>query len=166
MPKFTDPRALSGHIRRRGEVIRRAVFAETEDTANEALRTAQRLTSGPYRQEQFNRMGHPFARRFNPASKGIGRRFFHAGVFPLLPINAQSGQLRRSFRKLRRPGRDKSEVVFIITNTAPHARFILSPTGTRYQVPRPFWKELTRLTRQYGQRHTIAAFRRASSARL
>ena len=166
MPTFTDPRALARHMKQRGQIIRRAVFAETEDTANEALRIAHRLTSGVYRQEQFNRMGHPFARRFRPESRGIGRRYGHAGTFPLLPINVQSGRLRRSFRKLRRPGRDKGEVVWIITNTAPHARFILSPTGTRHMIPRPFWAELSRQTQQHGRRHVVAAFRRAASSRF
>lgn len=98
--------------------------------AQEGLADCYRDTSGGISSKTLRRLGHPYARR---ASLSVAKHRGVKGIAPLLPINVQSGRLRRSF-DLRKAGRwDWS-----IWNKAPYARWVLLDGGTRTTVGRGF----------------------------
>lgn len=75
-----------------------------------------------------------FARR---RAQGSTRRR-NPGQAPLLPINVQTGLLRRGFSmRLAK----KSPQTFILNNRAPYAKYVLLRGGTRFMVDRGFLKE-------------------------
>lgn len=104
------------------------------------------LTSGKITTKTLRRLGHPFGRGQAPQKRGQGNanlaprhtpkarltKVGMRGKVPSLPINAQSGRLRRSFRV-----NDSANVVGL-SNSAPYARYILSPVGTKYMIGRGF----------------------------
>lgn len=102
---------------------------------------ALRQVSGRISQYELKRLGHPYARR-------RGRP-----TLSPLPINVQSGRLRRSFRTFRR-----RELVTQMQFTARHAKYVLSETGTRRMVPRGFWQSF----REFYEREKRALFNNIS----
>jgi hypothetical protein len=111
-------------------------------------------------------MGHPFAREGSAARgikgkdkqakfKGYGKRYsFQStnkqgnvvsqsqtqvkakGKVNPLPINKQTGELRRSFFKTKYGGKDR---VVWMGFRSPHAKYVLSPTGTKHMIYRGFY---------------------------
>lgn len=109
-------------------------------------------------------MGHPFARQ-GSAARGIvknkkqfktyGNRYGYQsttkkgvvnasrtqvskGKVDPLPINVQTGQLRRSYFRTKYSGRDK---VVWMGFRSPHAKAVLSPTGTKKMIYRGFYSK-------------------------
>ncbi len=122
----------------------RRVFAE--GIAKPGVQDHYDLTSGSISAKTLAKLGHPFGRGQSPQKRGAGnmnlarratskKKLAKAGMrgrVPLLPINVQSGRLRRSFRVV---GTGTSVSV---NNSAPYARYILNPQGTKYMVGRGF----------------------------
>jgi hypothetical protein len=102
------------------------------------------MMSGRISARQLRRMGHPFGRGSNPEQRRLGlrsmrgaapavaRRESASSAVPKLPINAQTGWLRNSVRAVRTPEG------WSVQASAPHAKFILHPLGTRKMVGRGF----------------------------
>jgi hypothetical protein len=125
-------------------------------------------TGGGLSKKTLRSMGHPFARE-GSADRGIkdkakqkkfagyGRRYaFQAtdkngkvvtqtktqvqarGKVSPLPINKQTGELRRSFFKTNQAGKDR---VVWMGFRSKHAKFVLSPTGTKKMIYRGFYSK-------------------------
>jgi len=97
-----------------------------------ALETTEitKLLSGTVTTAELRRMNHPFGRL--PSARP-------RGYLPTLPINEQSGTLLASMRVNRVRLADGSwsrEIGF----TAPYAKYVLNPDGTKRMIPRGFWE--------------------------
>lgn len=113
------------------------------------------LTSGTLKEKDRRRMGYPYAReggsglmrglrtqrgsefrRTNPNAGKItraGRQISKKGQVALLPINKDSGELRRGI-KLKGPyGRNRR---FVLFSEADHASYVLALRGTPNMVAR------------------------------
>jgi hypothetical protein len=145
---FTSAKTLAAYQRERGErvvqVMEITFKAETERTRL----YARDLLSGLYRQEDLRRMGDPYSR--------------HA-LSPLkaLPINVDTGRLRDSMQFTW--SRVNGVTTYRLWNNAPYAPFILSPTGTKNMIARPFWEALTRYYQQNALQQLRKAFSQAHS---
>jgi hypothetical protein len=108
-------------------------------------------TAGGLSQKRLDEMGNPYGRGRSAAvnyvktgdvsrrgTKGRGRARLRA---PLLPINRQTGRLRRSVRFVRR-GAGVYDVA--IGSGVSYARYVLHPAGTRLMVGRGLmgWRNL------------------------
>jgi hypothetical protein len=145
----------------------RRLFKETQDKAKAMHRKAVReiadevaaQVSGPLKAKDRRRLGHPYARRkfskrgferTGPRTHGIkgyrmSARLRHgqptvAAAVPLLPINADTGRLRKSLRMRAAPPKDPSGQVLQLGFTAPYAKHVLNPKGTKRMVARGFQK--------------------------
>jgi hypothetical protein len=145
MATFTDAKRLAAHQRQRAQRIYKSIEAASQSAAIIARDEAIKLTSGNVKQATLTAAGHPFARR-----RGLGGRVGMRGgrsvmaSYPLTPINAQTGSLRRSWRIFRRP-HGKGSVGFVMQNVSPHA-IAIRPGGSRRVVDRRFFAELNKRT--------------------
>lgn len=108
------------------------------------------LTAGSVSTRQLRSMGHPFGRSGGQGSdtggRGVrkklgvvgskGQTTHRGGVLRPLPINRQTGKLRRG-KFVRGPMGIRR--AYDIGSSAPYEPFILSPTGTSKMVARGFW---------------------------
>ena len=90
-------------------------------------------TSGKIKTKQLRKEGHPFARQNGGARGIVGGRKRSRNP---LPINEQTGELRRSFFKTSPTGINQSVKMGF---RAPHARFVLRPGGTKKMQDRGFY---------------------------
>lgn len=103
-------------------------------------------TGGQVKSKTLAAMGHPFGRMatggMRNITKGRAGSFSDAGlkgqvtkkgVVRPLPINVQTGRLRRAITLQGPSGRLK---VYKLYSAAPHAKYVLSPTGTRKMIAR------------------------------
>ncbi len=134
MAKFTNPAKMLAHMRRRAAVAVRDMSEFSEWAAREGYDDAFEGTSGRTSSAELARMGHPYGRGAG-ASSNYDRagNLLKRGSAPRLPINRQSGRLRRSLRR-RMSGRSQYDVG--IGSGVGYARFILHPAGTRRMVGR------------------------------
>jgi hypothetical protein len=109
------------------------------------------LTSGRVPEAQLRAMGHPFGRTAGGA-RGVVKKsrkygalsarakskgaVIRKGVLMPLPINRQTGMMRASYFKTAPSGKDR---IVNMGFNAPYARYVLSPTGTRYMTARGFY---------------------------
>lgn len=105
---------------------RRTLEEQTEVAAKKLTKALRELMSGRLKLRTLRRMKHPYARRF-------GLR----GVAPLLPINVQSGRLRRSLTTVTM--KDVHGITVEASVSTPYAEFVLS--GTSKMLARPLRKE-------------------------
>lgn len=135
MRKFTRPIDLMHHKMKQLNGMKINYQKEVEKIAEEYLQDAIAFTGGGISKKTLAKMGHPYGRGPNPAKRhaaGLKR-----GKAPMLPINMQSGRLRRGWYLKRRS--QSGRAVFVIGNSARHARYILSPWGTKKMVGRRLW---------------------------
>lgn len=92
------------------------------------------FTSGTVKTKQLRKDGHPFARQ-NGGARGIVGKGKKRARKPL-PINEQTGELRRSFFKTKPSGINQSVKMGF---RAKHARFVLRPGGTKKMIDRGFY---------------------------
>lgn len=138
MRKFTRPIDLMRHKQKQLQGIRIDFQREVEKIAIESVQDGINLTKGGISQRQLKAMGHPYGRGANASQStpgGLKRKGRSSA--PLLPINQQTGKLRRGWRMVAKgtPGKR----TYTVFNTAKHARFILSPWGTKKMVGRTIW---------------------------
>lgn len=169
MPTFTNGYALAQAQKLRFGVLVRSLRVEHAQLAKDMGEKAVDLTSGRISSKTLKLMGHPFGRgKGRRALKGGGRATNIGGRVSLLPINRQTGRLSNSLRVFKRQTVPQT---FILQFMAPHAKFVLSLTGTRRMVPRGFWPAMGAAWRQRNKRlihdvnllklqHRAAAMRR------
>lgn len=141
MGVYTTPTQLRVAQRRRFERVRSDMRKVHREMAEGGFKDFLQGTSGRVTTRQLRAMGHPFARMRLALPKGAGRfrasarkgQITRSGAVRTLPINRQDGSLRRAI-KLRGPSGSLS--TFRLFSDAPHAKYVLSPTGTRFMVPR------------------------------
>jgi hypothetical protein len=107
-------------------------------------------TDGGLSKKDLKRIGHPYARN-GLSQRGItknaksvaGRTSIASGMKQVrgrsvaaLPINRQTGKLRRSFFVIGPSGKDKTVQMGF---RAPYAKYVLSPTGTQRMISRGFY---------------------------
>ncbi|MBN9504002.1 MAG: hypothetical protein BGO01_03660 [Armatimonadetes bacterium 55-13] len=153
MAKFTSFKALARHQDARAKKI--AVRAQRlhTDMVEDLNREAQDLSSGRVSTRTLRRMGHPFGRRMGSKSNLKTRRTTWArqrGKLPTLPINVQSGLLRRSWIIRRTPRRGFGQR-WDMRNRAPYSKYVLSPGGTSKMVTRPLWRVLKQSWRKHNR---------------
>lgn len=144
MATFRSGKALLQHQERRHRLVFRLMREEHEAMVDDVREDAFDLTSGNVSTKQLRRKGHPFARSrslVRTTGKG-GRR----SPVPKLPINRQTGRLRRSLTVHKRYDGPRGQVI-VLYFAAPHARFVLALGGTRRMVARGFWRELMKRSR-------------------
>lgn len=162
MGTYTSPSAL---LRAQKDRFRSFQGTRTElhaEVVRAGLRDHLQLTSGRLSSRTLRAMGHPFGRgtsgktstatglargivRGSPKSfAGQGRKgqVSARGVVASLPINKQSGGLRRSLRQRGPNGPSQTYEIYFDAGVARYAPLILSPTGTKRMINRGFYVEL------------------------
>lgn len=135
MGVYTKPLDLYKAQMKRFARVTGGARALHQDIAEEGFADAKELTtgaspSGKARIKFLRTAGHPFGRRSSGLVRGIagGKRL------PLLPLGRISDRLHRgwSIRKAKvATGQE-----FQLRNSAPHAKYILHPAGTKKMVGR------------------------------
>jgi hypothetical protein len=93
------------------------------------------FTDGGISTKELRRMGHPYGRTAGGQRGNINKKIKRRKILPL-PINKQKGDLRASFYKKDKNGRDRvSRMGF----SAPYAKYLLRPGGTWKMIDRKFY---------------------------
>lgn len=138
MRTFTNPNDLRKHKQAQLAGMRINYYAEVQKIAQESVQDGINLSNGRITTKQLRAMGHPYGRGISAAaSTPGGLKRGSRRKAPLLPINQQSGQLRRGWN-MRTMG-SGAKRVYVVGNKAKHARYILSPWGTKKMVGRTIW---------------------------
>lgn len=117
---------------------------------DQALADAIALTGGSISSKRLRKLGHPFAR-----SKGkalLSGRVSTKSKVPLLPINVQSGRLRRAFKSRLYP----KQGFDIVVKNVPYAKYILSSRGTEKMIARGLKEEVVRRLKARQKAHLDA----------
>lgn len=151
MAVFEDAGALAMHQRARFQAVIGDQMKLHGEIALAGKEDFFDLTRGGIKTKTLRAMGHPFARRGSiiPGgqrglsqsarksgkflSAGIKGQVSAKGIVGRLPINIQSGQLRRGIQLVYRGGSLK---VFELFSTARHAKYVLAVKGTDKMVER------------------------------
>lgn len=136
MPRqFTKGIDLANHQLKRLVAMKATVAQSVRLMRKLGEQDARELSSGALTPKQTR---SAFARgRSAAVSTSTGRK---RGLAPLLPINIQSGRLKRSMTSRSR-GQNAFET---LSRTVPYAKYILAEAGTRKMVARGLKKEATR----------------------
>lgn len=148
---FHSAQELAAHQKRRGEKIQKSLQIAHEQFVGEVKAEANRLVSGGIKTANLREFGHPYARRH-------GKRNTRVVLTPLLPVNVQTGQLRRSLRVFRRTV--GKSTVWQLQFTSPHV-IVTRPGGTATMKDRGFWKEMNALAKNAHKFRFVAAWRAA-----
>jgi len=117
--------ALGDEFRKAGKDIVTASNRAGASTARVVAKEAKAQSSGPVKTRNFTKVTgdpHPFARRHGS---------------PLLPaeiLNKQTGLLARSWYIMRIAKAD-GEIIYVVRNTAPYAKFLQSGTENAFARP-------------------------------
>lgn len=129
--------ALSQQIRFKKNLIRMRI--EHEAMVDRVRQEMFGLVSGTTSARTLRKMGHPFSR--NRATKRKkGGKF---SSIRTLPVNRQSGGLRRSLFKRKKKLREGH--VIDVGFSIHYAKYILSPDGTKNMRARGYWREVRRV---------------------
>lgn len=147
MAVFRSAQVLANSQQNRSRKVVHAWKIEHKKMAGDLGRDMQDMVSGSVKTKELRRRGHPFGRRKGRISlklyRNTGRKqTWRAGPksrvpTPLLPINLQSGRLRRSFRIIPQTGIGVQS--FRLQFTARHSKFVLAQGGTKKMVARGYW---------------------------
>lgn len=143
---FTSPTALKNHQKKRFAKMQLGQQRVHKELATQGERDFVGATGGQIKSKTLAAMGHPFGRMSSGGmrnivkgqsgkfgSAGLKGQVSKKGVVRPLPINVQSGRLRRAITLQGPAGRASTYKLY---SAAPHARFVLSPTGTKKMVAR------------------------------
>lgn len=150
MGVYQTPTQLRVAQRTRFAAVIKDIYKVHQIIAHDGEQDFKDATSGTVTSKQLAAMGHPFGRLSsgNPftggrgiaankrgAFKGAGLKgqVTSKGVIRPLPINRQSGRLHAGITLQGPIGKRREYRLF---STAPHARFVLNPGGTRFMIGR------------------------------
>lgn len=131
---FAQKQRFMSVIHNQAEVHRRLAHAGLEDFLE--------ATDGPLKKNILRAMGHPYGRGAGGIGRGVTKKKLGSslkgqvsrnGAIRPLPINVQTGNLRRSIR-LTGPRGSTNE--YRLAAYAKHARFVLAVNGTRRMIAR------------------------------
>lgn len=147
----TTPAQLANRQRKRFKDAGTDMVKVHEILATSGKRDFLALTSGRIPEKTLRAMGHPFAKqgvKIQGAERGLrlkdikSKKFIKSGkkgqvtrkgVVRRLPINRQSGALRRAIQLQYKGGPQR---VFDLYSAAPHAKYVLALQGTSKMVAR------------------------------
>lgn len=168
MAYHTTPASLAMRQRSRFEAVIGKMESLHREVAMAGREDFEDFTDGGLSTRTLRRMGHPYARSGGAvpgASRGIvgdHKRFKgsglngqvkRSGMVALLPINRQSGRLRRSITLSGPKGKSHEYSLFA---AAAHARYVLSLTGTKHMKERGLLGPTGPLRKRHKARmHTI-----------
>lgn len=172
MATFSSPREYENHLRRKANRVQRSLKVNEKRDVDMMQSLAQYYVSGRMTASAQRFFGHPFARSYRSREKNLKNTIFavHDQKFGsiteigktvrqlTLPINQQTGELKRSLRVFKR--QVGGTFAFYIQFTSPHA-IVLRPGGTRYMIDREFWKTLNAKYKDITESWNVAALRRA-----
>jgi len=149
MGVYTTPTQLRVRQRTRFAAVGRDINRIHQIIAHDGEQDFKDATTGSIKSKTLAAMGHPFGRLNGAGSnsggrgvKGGGKRFkgigaagqiTAKGVVRPLPINRQTGRLHAGIQLQGPIGKRKE---YRLYSTAPYARFVLNPGGTRKMVDR------------------------------
>lgn len=192
MSVFQRPADLARAQTARFNAMHKTHESVHEELVGQGQNDHNAYTGGGLSKKTLRAMGHPFARE-GSAGRGIkdkakqkkfagyGRRYaFQAtdkngkvvtqtktqvqarGKVNPLPINKQTGELRRSFFRTKYGGKDR---VVWMGFRSKHAKYVLSPTGTKKMIYRGFYSR-SKASTSVRDMGIIAQRHRARSAAL
>ena len=192
MSVYQRPADLARAQQRRFDAMHKTHENVHDELVGQGQNDHNAYTGGGISKKALRAMGHPFAREGSAARgikdkkkqakfAGYGKRYtFQAtnkqgkvvtqsktqvgakGKVNPLPINKQTGQLRSSFFRTKYGGKDR---VVWMGFRSPHAKYVLSPTGTKHMIYRGFYSK-SRNTTSVRDLGIIAQRHRARSAAL
>ena len=142
MPRFTDVTAFHQFMSRKLDHWKQTVQIEHANLVDEMIDVMKQDLSGTVSTKELARLGHPFGRTRGGRKRGRVRN---------LPINEQTGKLKRSLSRKRLDL--ASKITYEVGFTAPYSKYILNPSGTRKMVGRGYWREIEK---QYKKRRSEA----------
>lgn len=109
-----------------------------KDMAEQGRHDLVELTKGGIKSKELRKRGHPYGRGSTRLRRG---KVVDRGSAPRQPINIQSGKLHRSITVMF-AGRNK----FDLSISAPYAKYILHPSGTKKMVGRGVmgWRDVNK----------------------
>lgn len=171
MGVFTRPDQLRLRQIQRFEGVKLTIDQATEELAKGGQEDFHSQTVGRLTTAMLRRIKHPYARRprvlnvqklsgFRGYQKGKVAQVTKAGRVADLPINRQTGRLKRGIRLTRR----KNGSQFDLYSIAPHARFVLAVGGTKYMRPRGLLGPTGLIRKRHKARHAgiVLAVRKAN----
>ena len=144
MAVYTSAAEMAKARRARAGNLNDAIRRTVDKAADIIEQEATVLTSGTISSATLAALGHPYSRA-------------RPGSLPRLPINKQSGDLQRSARF--KPFGGAGYAGFSFSYAAEYAKYILSPTGTKRMVARPFFAELVKRARPRLEKMAVAEWR-------
>jgi len=142
MGTFTSGVQLAQHMEKRLAGCKLSIGKAVRILAFEGARDMRDNMRGTLKERDLRRLGHPYSRRtriLNVKSLGANRGYTEGktsqvmakGSVRDLPFNSWTGRLISSIKVDK-----KSGLTFDLYDTAPQAKFLLSPEGTKYMKPR------------------------------
>jgi hypothetical protein len=136
-------------LRRRAQALDREVREAEKDALSYAVKTAEKLSSGPLTTAALRAMGHPYRIGGSPPANPA-----------IINVQKASGGFRDSWQT-EGPRKQGAGLVSKLTNTAPYARFLFA--GTSRMIMRPILDSIRSRTSQYRYRKLQDATRKALS---
>jgi hypothetical protein len=134
-------------LRRRAQALDREVREAERDALQYAVKTAEKLSSGPLTTAALRAMGHPYRIGGSPPQN------------PAI-INVQTGLFRSSWQ-VNGPHDARGGLVSKLTNTAPYAGFLFA--GTARMIMRPILQAIQGRVSDFRYRKLQEATRKALS---
>jgi hypothetical protein len=139
--QFTKGIDLAAHQMKRLVAMQATIGQSVDLMKKEGVKDNIELTGGQIKKQELRKMGHPYGRgRASGQGSPAGRK---RGRAPLLPLNLQSGRLRRAMRS-RNIGTKQRPGFETYASGVAYAKYILSESGTRKMVARGMKKEANR----------------------
>jgi hypothetical protein len=168
---FTRPDQLLLRQRDRFAGVKVTIREATEALAEGGQEDFHSQTVGRLTTAMLRRIKHPYARRprvlniqklsgFRGYQKGKVAQVTTRGRVADLPINRQTGRLKRGIRLARKKGGTE----FDLYSEAPHARFVLAVGGTKHMRPRGLLGPKGLIRKRHKARHAgiVLAVRKAN----
>jgi hypothetical protein len=138
---YRDVRTLAIAQRKRLRATQATMEKGHTMIAIEGREDLHELTAGKISSKTLRKLGHPYGRGSSPGAgklqRASGRAKTKAATgrasVPLLPINKQSGKLRRGIFLRRSSG---GKQAYALGSGARHAKYIMNPAGTSKMVGR------------------------------
>lgn len=167
MGVFSTPAGLARHQRKRGILTVKNISEAHTVLATQGKRDFQALTSGGLKAKTLKAMGHPYAKLGgavtgaargttkdgNWKKKGYKKQVTRAGMVRRLPINIQTGKLRR---EIQLDGPQGSSKTYRLYSRASYAKYVLALDGTDRMVARGLKGPQGELRRRHkARKHTM-----------
>ena len=134
--------AYGRKLKLRGVRVSFAMAKMADAVGKDVLTEAKAKMSGNIKTVTLKKAGHPFGhKRGRKWSQNRRVRLSAGGAFPKLPINEQTGKLKRNTRLHRTRFGGK------VSSNADYAKFILAEDGTRRMVARGYNQHMRRATK-------------------